>query len=351
MSQPKYRLLIRALQERIHKRVYPPGSKLPGHLVLAQEFGVSPITSNRALVELQHLGLVQRRERSGTFVLESPKTLTDILIIVGHSLSEENLQLMEHWRGVVARAEQDGVSIHTVTVTDPKLPELLQLDAGFGRGAILFGDVVDSMAAVVHNVNMPCVHLGKEFATGRFCVLEDRRRAARELTQTMIEDGCRRIGFVGSWTASNHRLARDGYLEAVLPLQLGHRYLRDAHNNNVAAIVSDLLADDLSLDGIVIMGGHLPVAALPAVIGCPRPIKLGVMTENTTVLQLRNIAYVAYYSQFETGKMAYELLKKISAASIASATTCYPPFTILRPGQQPPSTSGQYHCTESPGTP
>ena len=65
MSTPKYRQLIEELRTRIRKGVYAPGGKLPGHLALAREFGVSAITSNRALVELEREGLVVRRPRSG----------------------------------------------------------------------------------------------------------------------------------------------------------------------------------------------------------------------------------------------------------------------------------------------
>jgi DNA-binding transcriptional regulator YhcF (GntR family) len=46
----------------------PPGAKLPSHLVLAEEFGVAPMTIRQVLARLEREGLVSREQGRGTFV-------------------------------------------------------------------------------------------------------------------------------------------------------------------------------------------------------------------------------------------------------------------------------------------
>jgi GntR family transcriptional regulator len=82
-KNPKYELIVDSIREKIRTGELEPGRKLPGQFVLAEEYGVSAITSNRALSELQKLDLVERRERSGTYVSGTPRVLTDIYRNIG----------------------------------------------------------------------------------------------------------------------------------------------------------------------------------------------------------------------------------------------------------------------------
>lgn len=57
---PMYHQVFLVLRERILAAAYPAGSLLPGENSLARDFRVSPITSRRALAELEKAGLVER---------------------------------------------------------------------------------------------------------------------------------------------------------------------------------------------------------------------------------------------------------------------------------------------------
>jgi hypothetical protein len=92
------------------------------------------------------------------------------------------------------------------------------------------------------------------------------------------------------------------------------------------------LAEVPSLDAVVIMGGNMPVAALPSVLGCGRSVSVGVMSENSTVLQLRSMAYVASYSQERSGRLAFDTLRRLALGELSGSATLYTPFEILRPG-------------------
>ncbi len=336
MSEPKYQHIVRSLQEKIRKGMYGPGSKLPGYLTLAREYKVSAITSNRALSELERLGLVERRERSGTFVLDHPKMLTDVFVVVEESLREDHLQYLDYWRGVTARGEQLGVSIQTIQAADPRFIQRISLERYTGQGLIFLGNARNSTLAIAQKAGVPHVHLGLRGRQDVFCVLEDRRTTTAELVRVLIEDGYQRIAFVGNLGASNHRLARDGYLEGIGPLNLGFRYIRDGNEENMAEVIRDLLADDLAIDSVIVMGARNPIAALPAILNHPRKLALGVLSEDSSVLQLNKIAYIGYYSQLEAGRLALDLLIEVASGKLTSPLTCHPPYQILRPGDKLP---------------
>jgi DNA-binding GntR family transcriptional regulator len=67
----KYLQVAAELQQRIESGVYPAGCELPSFVTLAEEFGVNPRTVQRALLELDRLGLTGARSRRPRVVLGS----------------------------------------------------------------------------------------------------------------------------------------------------------------------------------------------------------------------------------------------------------------------------------------
>jgi GntR family transcriptional regulator of arabinose operon len=63
-----YEKIISYLRQEIHSQNFKPGDKLPTEKELAQKFGVSRITSKRALEDLKVEGLIYRVRGSGSFV-------------------------------------------------------------------------------------------------------------------------------------------------------------------------------------------------------------------------------------------------------------------------------------------
>ncbi len=57
---------------RIRARDWAPGATIPGEEALAQEFGVSRATVNRALTELARAGVLERKRKAGTRVAALP---------------------------------------------------------------------------------------------------------------------------------------------------------------------------------------------------------------------------------------------------------------------------------------
>ena len=64
----KYGEICEKITDSINIGGYLPGQRLPGELQLVKHFGVSRPTVVRALLELEKIGLVERRAGSGTYV-------------------------------------------------------------------------------------------------------------------------------------------------------------------------------------------------------------------------------------------------------------------------------------------
>jgi DNA-binding LacI/PurR family transcriptional regulator len=205
-----------------------------------------------------------------------------------------------------------------------------------GKGVIIVDPYsVGPAQKKLAQMNVPFLHIGTDSLDGVHCVSENRSAAASALVAALVEDGHRRIGFVGSLDRPNHRTARDGYLEGVRPLNLGRRYIWDADDKTIHEAMEEIIRDPMRPDALLVMGGHLPIGALPVLLQCPAPPALAVFSENSAIVQLRERAYVAYYSQIETGRLAVRVLSQLASEEGTPARNHYSPFKILRPGQTP----------------
>ncbi|MCS6829888.1 MAG: GntR family transcriptional regulator [bacterium] len=72
MSPVKWKLIAEAIRARIESGELLPGTPLPSETELARQYDVCRVTAHRAMFELQRLGLVVRKRKSGTFVAEPP---------------------------------------------------------------------------------------------------------------------------------------------------------------------------------------------------------------------------------------------------------------------------------------
>jgi LacI family transcriptional regulator len=78
---PKHRLIYRQLEADIAAGKHAPGGRLPSEAQLVQKFGASRPTVARALRDLQHAGLVQRRAGSGSYVREGANLATSTRLL------------------------------------------------------------------------------------------------------------------------------------------------------------------------------------------------------------------------------------------------------------------------------
>jgi GntR family transcriptional regulator len=67
---PLYRQIVEAMKREVSAGRLPPGSILPSFRALAEELLVSLITVKRAYEQLEHEGIIYRRQGIGTFIAE-----------------------------------------------------------------------------------------------------------------------------------------------------------------------------------------------------------------------------------------------------------------------------------------
>lgn len=70
--------ILAALAELIGKEEYKAGKRLPPERVLAKEYGVSRNVLREAMISLEAMGVIEKKERLGVFV-KSPSATEDIL--------------------------------------------------------------------------------------------------------------------------------------------------------------------------------------------------------------------------------------------------------------------------------
>jgi len=105
------------LKEALAQGRFPPGALMPSEAVLVAQFGVSRMTVNRALRELQAEGLIERVQGVGTFAAQlhrvaSTLTIRDLHDEIGERghRHEARVQLARQERAPVALARQLGLA-------------------------------------------------------------------------------------------------------------------------------------------------------------------------------------------------------------------------------------------------
>ena len=98
------------LRDELARGRWPAGELMPSEAELVAQFGVSRMTVNRALRELQADGLIDRVQGAGTFAAQLHKVSSTLTI---HDLHDEIEARGHHHRAVVhlARAERAGAAL------------------------------------------------------------------------------------------------------------------------------------------------------------------------------------------------------------------------------------------------
>lgn len=97
----KHQQIYEALERGIHSGRWKQGERLPSEADLVRQFGASRITVGRAVRDLQHAGLVERRAGSGTFVRAERRTAGLSFGLLLPDLGETDI-FEPIWQGIAA---------------------------------------------------------------------------------------------------------------------------------------------------------------------------------------------------------------------------------------------------------
>ena len=94
-DRPIYLQLMERIQTDIVSGKYKPGEKLPSVRELALDAAVNPNTMQKALSELERIGLVYSQRTSGRFITEDDTMLKELKTSLAHEHIIEFLKKMK----------------------------------------------------------------------------------------------------------------------------------------------------------------------------------------------------------------------------------------------------------------
>ena len=232
----KHREVFATLRREIQGGDWKPGARLPSEAELVARFAVSRITVGRAVRDLQHAGLVERRAGSGTFV-RGPAASVDALtfgLLIPDFGETEIFEPMCHGMMASPRARD-----HALIWGSASGAGLSKEDAAWQLcrqyidrrvAGVFFAPLEQTPDAEEWNqrigmaldeARIPLVLLDRTLRpypdAGRHDVVGiDNRRAGFVITDHLLRLGCRRVAFVGARYAAATVDAREaGYREAL----------------------------------------------------------------------------------------------------------------------------------------
>lgn len=324
----KYKFIYESIKGKILNGDYPSGMRLPGQFALAKDYSVSAITSNRALNELEKSGLIERKCKSGSYVLASPRAMREIFIVTRDAFLS---WLNDYWQGITGSAEEKGISCQMIRYSDPLFEEKLFQRKDKSFGVILLGfenhEIIDKLEkhGICHVVTATHAKIA------RYCAAENRRSAGARLLYEMMKAGVKKPVFLGNFEQANHIDAFEGYLEQAATLNIGRENGINVDEDNVLGKLKEIVSMKNAPDAVVSVGSGITSEIFPFMLKHIDKIKLGTFTEDQSVLSMKEYAFIASYSQRETGKLAFRLLCDIVLNKVKCGTTWFSDFEILKP--------------------
>ena len=229
--------IIDFFRSRIQDGTYKPNQRLPSEIALCSRFGVTRATVGRALRELEHAGLIMRRQGSGSFVRQPDehRTLTFGLLVpslgegeifepicnaIATATASHRHRLL--W-GQFSSSEASDRCVQSERLCQSYIEQ--KVDGVFFAPIELADNMYESNERIVGLLSaqgIPVVLLDQDVVkfperSAFDLVGIDNRRAGYVLANHLLEQGCERIAFVAhphSAQTVDARIA--GYREALL---------------------------------------------------------------------------------------------------------------------------------------
>ncbi len=212
-GQPRYAVLAQHLRERIAQRELTAGDRLPSFSQLRAEFGATPTTAERVYGLLEQEGLVERRQGSGTYVIEQKKTLTGNIGFIG---SMQPKRRQDAFTAQILQGVQQEIEEQRQHLLYMGTDYALKLQAAKKVDAVLICNV-EGVEAVMEQLpaSLPRVSLFI-VAPGITSVVADDHGGAKLAVQHLLGAGHRRIACLMEKIPSIARRRSAGYFDAML---------------------------------------------------------------------------------------------------------------------------------------
>ncbi|EIP97081.1 transcriptional regulator [Opitutaceae bacterium TAV1] len=200
------------IRNRIADGHWSIGSQIPTEIELAAEFGCSRSTVSKAIAQLVHAGLVERRTKTGTRVLRStppasrPEIELDAFAFIYPSDQHDGIwRTLKGFQDAGRKAGRRIVMLPSGTDYQKEMEFVGRLSEFDVKGAVVFPllptpeDVVNFSRALIAS-RLPIVLTEVSLpAIGSPTIIVDAFHAACTVTRHLIERGMRRIGFLANY--------------------------------------------------------------------------------------------------------------------------------------------------------
>ena len=233
--RPKYQEIVLDLRKAITLGEYKEGQRLPSEAQLVKRFSTSRITVQRALKDLQHQGLIDRRAGSGTFVKRVDRTEKFVFGLLIPGLGET--EIFEPICQGMARAGRAGGhallwgdTTHTSGNKEQQTRELCEYYISRDVTGVFFApveltpnkdnvnlwvlDALDKARIPVVLLDRCVFHYPKRSSFDLVGI--DNRRAGYTVTDHLLRHGCKRLVFLAApYSAPTVDARIDGFRDAL----------------------------------------------------------------------------------------------------------------------------------------
>ncbi|WP_136604480.1 GntR family transcriptional regulator [Paenibacillus dokdonensis] len=224
-QKPLYVVIMEDLKEKILSGEYKEEQQLPTEVELAEQSGVSRITSKRALIELEREGLIYRKRGSGSYVKKQEQrggpgemgasTSTPIISMILPYMATSELDFI---KGATDYLDTKGyyLSIHNSNWSKEREREfLLRIPKNGSNGIILYPistiSNIDVLNVLYWN-DYPLVMIDQYVESLPVTsVVSDNFNGGYMIAKQLIELGHERIAFISSIAIEFRSSVRDRY--------------------------------------------------------------------------------------------------------------------------------------------
>ncbi|NLX71454.1 MAG: substrate-binding domain-containing protein [Clostridiales bacterium] len=205
-KKPLYEQIFEHYRDKIVNRELMPGDQLPTEMEMAEIFGVSRITTKRALEELEREGLIYRKRGQGSFVLDlfqkkpnQPGAKNVISIIIpSTSMRGRN---MDYVQGATDAVNKKGYYL-TIHMTEDEKHErdLLLSIPKDGISGLIYYPISRShfdLLYTMHITGYPIVTIDKHYESMPISyVISDNFNGTYEAVSHLVELGHKKIAYL-----------------------------------------------------------------------------------------------------------------------------------------------------------
>ncbi len=233
-----YTQIIEHYQKKIVNQEILPNEQLPTELEMAEIFGVSRITTKRALGELERAGLIYRKRGQGSFVLpviKEKQIACNNLIAIVIPTNDSRGRRIDYIRGATDYLKSTGyyLTVHTTFEDREKERELLLKLMHDGIQGIIYYPSSRYNFDILYQMTLeqyPIVSIDTYFQSLPISyVVSDNFQGGYLATKHLIDNGHKQIAFMANSHIETVSSARERYFGYCTALKDNRLQIRNEH--------------------------------------------------------------------------------------------------------------------------